>query len=120
MPVGNVGAALGLQKEYVVPKTEMLALKASRLWRHIKLNTSIKPVSNRPVRVPLQPLQWGNFAVANLDGLEFPQGSGPQIVPGTLSCVSFVHAAQWTALAEYTTDTNEKAIQDYALPTIRR
>jgi len=114
MPVGNLAASMGLQKEYVVPKVEKLALASSRLWKHIKLNTKIKPVSNRPTRIPLQPLQWGNFAVANLDGGAFPNGSGPQIIPGTISCVSFVHAAQWTALAEYTTDTDEKAVQDYA------
>ena len=113
MPIGNLAASLGLQKEYVVPKVEKLALASSRLWKHIKLNTKIKPVSNRPTRIPLQPLQWGNFAVANLDGGEFPQGAGPQVIPGTISCVSFVHASQWTALAEYTTDTDEKAVQDY-------
>ena len=114
MPVGNLGASLALQKEYVVPKVEKLALASSRLWKHMKLNTRIKPVSNRPTRIPLQPLQWGNFAVANLDGGVFPQGSGPQTIPATVSCVSFVQAAQWTALAEYTTDTDEKAIEDYA------
>lgn len=114
MPVGNLGASLALQKEYVVPKVEKLALASSRLWKHMKLNTRIKPVSNRPTRIPLQPLQWGNFAVANLDGGVFPQGSGPQTIPATISCVSFVQAAQWTALAEYTTDTDEKAIEDYA------
>ena len=114
MPIGNLAAALGTQKEYVVPKVEQLALAGSRLWKHFKLNTKIKPVSNRPTRIPLQPLQWGNFAVANLDGGAFPQGSGPQTVPATISCVSFVQAAQWTALAEYTTDTDEKSVQDYA------
>lgn len=114
MPIGNLGASLGLQKEYVVPKVEKLALASSRLWKHFKLNTKIKPVSNRPTRIPLQPLQWGNFAVANLDGGVFPQGSGPQTVPATVSCVSFVQASQWTALAEYTTDTDEKAVEDYA------
>lgn len=114
MPVGNLASSLALQKEYVVPKVEKLALAGSRLWKHFKLNTKIKPVSNRPTRIPMQPLQWGNFAVANLDGGAFPQGSGPQTVPGTVSCVSFVQASQWTALAEYTTDTDEKAVQDYA------
>jgi hypothetical protein len=114
MPIGNLAASLATQKEYVVPKVEQLALSGSRLWKKFKMNTKIKPVSNRPTRIPLQPLQWGNFAVANLDGGAFPQGSGPQTVPATISCVSFVLAAQWTALAEYTTDTDEKAVQDYA------
>ena len=114
MPIGNLASSLAVQKEYVVPKVEKLALAGSRLWKHFKNNTKVKAVSNRPTRIPLQPLQWGNFAVANLDGGTFPQGSGPQTVPGTISCVSFVQASQWTALAEYTTDTNEKAVEDYA------
>lgn len=113
MPVGNVASSLALQKEYVVPKLEKLALAGSRLWKHIKLNTKIKPVSNRPVRVPMQPLTAGKFRVGNFDGGDLGLGSGPQTVPGTLSCVSFVQASQWTAQAEYTTDSDEKAIQDY-------
>lgn len=113
MPTGNVASSLALQKEYVVPKLEKLALAGSRLWKHIKLNTKIKPVSNRPVRVPMQPLTAGKFRVANFDGADMGLGSGPQTVPGTLSCVSFVQASQWTAQAEYTTDSDEKAIQDY-------
>lgn len=113
MPVGNVASSLALQKEYVVPKLEKLALAGSRLWKHIKLNTKIKPVSNRPVRVPMQPLTAGKFRVANFDGQDMGLGSGPQTVPGTASCVSFVQASQWTAQAEYTTDSDEKAVQDY-------
>ncbi len=113
MPVGNVASSLALQKEYVVPKLEKLALAGSRLWKHIKLNTKIKPVSNRPTRVPLQPLTAGKFRVGQFDGGDMGLGSGPQTVPGTLSCVSFVQASQWTAQAEYTTDSDEKAIEDY-------
>ena len=113
MPIGNVAGALALQKEYVVPKLEKLALANSRLWKHIKLNTKIKPVSNRPARVPFQPLTAGKFRVAGLDDQDLGLGSGPQTVPGTLSCVSYVQASQWTAQAEYTTDGDEKAIEDY-------
>ena len=113
MPVGNVASSLALQKEYVVPKLEKLALAGSRLWKHMKLNTKLKPVSNRPVRVPLQPLTAGKFRVGQFDGGDMGLGSGPQTVPGTLACVSFVQASQWTAQAEYTTDSDEKSIQDY-------
>ncbi len=110
MPVGNVAGSLALQKEYVVPKLEKLALAGSRLWKHIKNNTKIKPVSNRPVRIPLQPLTANKFRSANFDGGDLGLGSGPQTVPGTAACVSFVQASQWTAQAEYTTDSDEKAI----------
>lgn len=114
MPVGNLAASLGLQKEYVVPKVEKLALASSRLWKYMKLNSKIKPVSNRPTRIPLQPLTAGKFRVGNFDGADLGLGSGPQTVPGTISCVGFVQASQWTALAEYTTDSDEKAVEDYA------
>jgi len=113
MPVGNVAASLGTQREYVVPKLEKLALAGSRLWKHIKNNTKIKPVSNRPTRIPMQPLTAGKFRVGNFDGGDLGLGSGPQTVPATISCVSFVQASQWTAQAEYTTDSDEKAIEDY-------
>jgi hypothetical protein len=113
MPVGNVASSLALQKEYVVPKLEKLALAGSRLWKHFKLNTKIKPISNRPTRIPLQPLTAGKFRVGNFDGGDLGLGSGPQTVPATVSCVSFVQASQWTAQAEYTTDSDEKSIEDY-------
>lgn len=113
MPVGNVAAAIATQKEYVVPKLEKLALAGSRLWKHFKLNTKIKPISNRPARIPLQPLTAGKFRVGQFDGGDLGLGSGPQTVPATVSCVSFVQASQWTAQAEYTTDSDEKAIEDY-------
>lgn len=113
MPVGNLAGSLALQKEYVVPKLEKLALAGSRLWKHVKLNTKIKPVSNRPTRIPLQPLNAAKVRVGNFDGGPLGLGAGPQTVPATISCVSFVQASQWTALAEYTTDSDEKAIQDF-------
>ena len=114
MPVGNLAAAVGTQKEYVVPRVEMLALTASRLWKKIKPNTKIRPVSNRPTRIPLQPLNAAKVSVGNFDGGGLGPGAGPQIVPATISCVSFTQASQWTALAEYTTDSDEKAVEDYA------
>lgn len=113
MPVGNVAAAVATQKEFVVPKLEKLALAGSRLWKYMKLNTKIKPISNRPTRIPMQPLTAGKFRVGQFDGGDLGLGSGPQTVPATVSCVSFVQASQWTAQAEYTTDSDEKAIEDY-------
>lgn len=113
MPTGNVAGALGLQKEKVMSKLEKLTLAGSRLWKHIKLNTKVVAVSNRPTRIPMQPLTSGKFRVGNFDGAGLGLGSGPQTVPATASCVSFVQASQWTAQAEYTTDSDEKAIEDY-------
>ena len=113
MPVGNLAAAVGLEKEYVSPKYELLAMSEAKLWGRMKINTKVKPVSNRPFRIPMQPLTAGKFRVAGLDGQDLGLGSGPQLVPATSSCVSFVQASQWTALAEYTTDSDAKAIEDY-------
>lgn len=113
MPVGNVAAALATQKEFVAPKVEKLALAASALWKRMKLNTNVKAVSNRPCRIPMQPLTAGKFRQGSFDGADMGRGSGPQTVPATISCVSFLQASEWTALAEYTTDSDTKAVQDY-------
>src|SRR5271166_3308533 len=106
MPIGNVAATVATQKEYVVSKIEKLCLAGSRLWKHFKLNTNVKAVSNRPTRIPVQPLSANLFGVGNFDGGDLGLGSAPQTIPATISCVSFVQATQWTALAEYTTDND--------------
>jgi len=114
MPVGNVAAAVGMQKEYIDPKVQQLIASYSRLYKHIKVNTKIKPVSNRPAKIPLQVQMGGKVSVGNFDGAALGRGSGPQLSNMSVSCVSYVQASEWTSQAEWTTDSNEKSVEDYA------
>jgi hypothetical protein len=111
---GDVAQTLASQQEWVRPQLEDLSLVSSTLWKRIEKNTKVQAVSNRPYRVPTMPSQGGKFRVAGLDGSDLGRGSAPVEVPGTGVCVSFVQANEYTALAEYATDSDQKAIENYA------
>lgn len=113
MSIASVSQTIGSQIEYVRPELETLMMLSSRLWSRIKVRTDVKPVSNRPARIPFQPYAGGKFRAANFDGGDMGQGSGPVEVAGTLSCTSFLQASQYTALTEYATNSDEKAIENY-------
>ena len=117
MPIGNVGQSIAAQSEFIRPELEMLALLSSVLWKRIGVRTDVKAVSNRPARIPFQPLTGGLFRTGSFDGGDLGLGSGPTEAPGYLSCVSFLQASQYTALAEWSTDSDEKAIQNYVTLT---
>ena len=113
MAVGNNAQAIASQIEWTRPELEPLMLMSSVLWKRINTRTDVKPVSNRPCRIPFQPATGGLFRVANFDGGDLGRGSGPAEVPGYLSCVSFLQATEYTALADYATDSDTKAVQNY-------
>ena len=117
MAVADVSQSLALQQEWVRPELEDLSLKASTLWQRIEENTKIKAVSNRPSRVPTMPIRGGKGRRGSLDGQDMGLGSGPQTVPGTISPVTLIYAAAYTKLSELATDTNEKAIENFAAET---
>jgi len=120
MGIASVSQTIASQHEFVRPDLEMLAMLGGVLWKRIKARTDIKPVSNRPARIPFEALSGGKFRAANFDGGDLGQGSGPTEVYGTLSCASFLQASQYTALAEYSTDSDEKAIKNYVSLTQQR
>lgn len=115
MAIANVSQAIASQHEFLRPNLEELALLSGTLWKRINARTDIKAISNRPARVPFQPLTGGIFRTGSnlFDGGDMGQGSGPTETFGTLSCVSFLQASEYTALTEYSTDSSEKAIQNY-------
>lgn len=101
------------QLEFVRPELEELFLVSSRLWSRIKTRTDIKPVSTRPSRIPFLPQQGGDFGVMDPDGGGLGVGNGAVEVPGTLSCVYYRQGLAYTALTDWATDTDEKAIKSY-------
>ncbi len=113
MAAGNNAAAIAAQVEAIRPNLEPLMLLASVFWGRIEARTDMTPVGSRPTRVPTQPITGGQFSVGNFDGADMGLGSGPQEVPGYISCASYLQASQYTAQAEWSTDSSAKAIQDY-------
>jgi len=53
--VGNNAQAIASQIEWTRPELEPLMLMSSVLWKRINTRTDVKPVSNRPCRIPFQP-----------------------------------------------------------------
>ena len=113
MSVATVQNSIASQKEFIRPELPLLYMTGSRLWNRIKTRTDAKAVSNRPIRAPLAVSPGGKFRQFEPDGGDMQLGSGPLQTFGTLSCVYFLQATQYTARAEWTTDSDEKAIKDY-------
>lgn len=120
MGIASVSQTIASQHEFLRPELELLYMASARLWSRIKARTDIKPVSNRPARIPFEALSGGKFRSWNPDGGDMGLGSGPTEVYGTLSCVYFLQASQYTALAEWSTDSDEKAIKNYVSLTQQR
>ena len=113
MSVATVQNSIASQKEFIRPELPLLYMTGARLWNRIKTRTDVKAVSNRPARIPLAVSPGGKFRQFEPDGGDMALGSGPLQTFGSLSCVYFLQATQYTARAEWTTDSNEKAIKDY-------
>src|SRR5580658_1130019 len=115
--IANSMQALASEQEYVRPELEDLSLSASVLRKRIQKNTSVKPVSDRPCRIPTMPSRGGKPRVGNMNGADMGIGSGPTQVVGQATTVCYIHAFSYTKQAEYATDSDEKAIENFATLT---
>lgn len=122
MPSGSVSQNIASQIEYVRDTLEELVLLQGVLWKRINKSTDIKAISNRPARIPFDVQTGGIFRTgANLfDGQDLGRGSAPTQTFGNLSAVSFVQASEYTSLSEFSTDSDEKAIENYVTLTNRQ
>lgn len=119
---GNVSQNIASQVEYLRDTLEELVLLQGVLWKRINKATDIKAISNRPARIPFNVQTGGIFRTgANLfDGQDLGRGSAPTQTFGSLSAVSFVQASEYTSLSEFSTDSDEKAIENYVTLTNRQ
>lgn len=120
MASGNVAQTLALQHEKVRPQLSLLYQLDATLWNEIKSRTDIEVVSSRPTRVPLELLAGGTFTSNSPDGADLGTGSAPttdfmQLVP-----TYFFQCSQWTKQAEISTNSDEKAIEDYSKLLMKR
>lgn len=122
MPQGSVSQNIASQREHVRETLEELVLLQGVLWKRIQKNTDIKAISNRPARIPFNVLTGGiiRTGVNLFDGSDLGRGSAPTQTFGTLSAVSIVQASEYTSLSEFSTDSDEKAIENYVTLTNRQ
>lgn len=114
MAIATVANDIASQIEFVRPEVPVLSLMASRLWKLIGERTDVELTSDRPARIPVQPLTGNKFRSGSLfDGNDMGQGSGPVQAFGTLPPVSFLQCTQYTALAEWSTANRQQAVANY-------
>lgn len=113
MAAATVQNSIGSQIEYTRGELPVLFMLSSRLWKRIGVRTDVKPVSNRPARIPFLPLAGAKFRSTSFDGNDMGLGSGPQETFGNLACTSFLQCTEYSALTEWSTDSDEKAIKNY-------
>jgi hypothetical protein len=110
---GTTAQNIALQQEFVRPELEALTLFSATLWKRIEERTDVKETSGRPARIPFE-VQLGNKArVGNLDGQGLGRGSAPTMTFGNLSSVCVIQATEYTKLSELSTDSSQKAIENY-------
>ena len=120
MANGSVSQNIASQIEYIRPELEeLILLDADDLWSRIEKSTDVKAISNRPARIPFNVLTGGiiRTGVNLFDGSDLGRGSAPTQTYGSLSAVSIVQASEYTSLSEFSTDSDEKAIEDYVTLT---
>lgn len=120
MGQGTVAQTFALQKEKVRPTLSILYQLDDTLWSEIESRGDVEVVSSRPTRVPLELLAGGTFTTNSPDGADLGLGSAPITDFMTLVPTYFFQCSQWTKQAEISTNSNEKAIEDYAKLTMKR
>ena len=116
MAIADAAQALASEQEYVRPELENYVLTQSVALKRIQ-KSKIKAVSDRPSRIPTMPSLGGKPRKGNMNGADMGVGSGPSQVPGQITPVCYIHAFSYTKQAEYATDSDEKAIENFATLT---
>jgi hypothetical protein len=100
------------QLERVVDKIEVLYERGDESLQMIQKANDVKTVSTRNMRIVLQVTAGGKGGTYNPDGGDLGQGSGESYDVATLSPVYKKMSFQMTSLAQWATDSDEKAIID--------
>lgn len=119
MSVGNVAQAIGTMHEQVRPELPIFYQQAKSTWNFIEERTDITVVSSRPTRVPARLLAGGKFRQGNPDNADIGRGSAPVTDAFALVPVYFFQASEYSKAAEINTNSDEKAIEDYAKLTMQ-
>jgi hypothetical protein len=100
------------QLERVVDKIEVLYERGDDTLQAIQKANDVKMVSTRAMRIVLQVTAGGNGGYYDPDGGDLGVGSGESYDVATLTPVFTKMSFQMTSLAQWATDSDEKAIID--------
>src|SRR5690349_12512813 len=95
--------------ERVIPKIRTLFERDDRFFAHIK-KRDVEKISNRQMRIPLEIRPGGSFQYFNADGGDLGRGGGPTYDKAVLTCVFVSENIEYTKLAQWSTDSDRKAI----------
>lgn len=115
----SVGQVLGMMKEFIRPNLPKLYINEAKLIHRIggpkpgmpKVATG---ANARPYKVPLELLAGFKGFTGSPDGGALQRGSGPTTDAGTLVPVYIYQAGEWTKATEINTNSDKKALEDYA------
>ncbi len=114
MPIGNLAAAAALELEHVRKSLPEFMVYDMSLYSLIKKRTDSEMRSWRLDRIPFILDGGGQGQGTTFDGDSLGLGSAPQTTYGAIGVVGKSWAWQWTAAAEMGTDSNAKAVENYA------
>jgi hypothetical protein len=103
---------LGLQLEKVRDKVPLLFQTDDTLLSRIEKRGDVEKVSSRNMRLPIQIGANGSGSQINADGGDLGVGNGTQWDVFTLTPVYFAQPVQITKLAEVSTNSDEKAVEN--------
>lgn len=110
MPTAVVeNSVVGLELERVLPKVTTVFEYDDRFFANIK-KRDVEKVSNRLMRIPLELRPGGNFGYFDANGGDLGRGGGPTWDKATLNSVFVKEGIEYTKLAEWSTDSDRKAV----------
>ena len=120
----SLSQVLGMMRAIIRPELPTLFMEdETPLWNRIGGPRKGLPeykkakgdaANARPYEVPLKLLNGFKFFTGQPDGGPLQRGSGPTIDKGTLVPVFIYQAAEWTKATEINTNSEKKAIENYA------
>lgn len=104
----NVNA---LELEKVVPKLATAFERDDKFFSNIK-KRNVEKMSNRQMRVPIALRPGGKFKYYNADGGGLGRGGGPTWDKAVVTSVFVAEAIEYTKLTEWSTNSDDKAIEN--------
>ena len=96
--------------ERLLPKVRTVFERDDRFYATITKKGDVEKVSNRQMRVPLELRPGGSFQYFNADGGDLGRGGGPTFDKAVVNCVFVSENMEYTKLAQWSTDSDRKAI----------